>query len=330
MIRHGGLIDMDDLRHYQAKERPVVTGTYRGNTIVSMGPPSSGGVILIEMLNILEGFDVKATGADTAARYHLLAETMRRAFADRSAYMGDTDFVKVPVAGLMDKAYASQLRATIDMTKATPSSQVRAGTPPGAESMQTTHFTVVDADGNAVSNTYTLNDNFGSKVIAERTGVLLNNEMDDFASKVNTPNMFGAVFGEKNTIAPHKRPLSAMTPTFVLHPDGRLWFAIGSPGGPTIINTVLQIVVHVVDDGMNLQQAVDAGRIHHQWEPDTLVYEPHGLSPEVMSQLQAMGYHLEVHAPALGLAEGVMIDPTSAERLGASDDRSAVGAAIGY
>lgn len=326
LVDHRGLITLSDLRRYRAVERPVVRGSYRGYPVVSMGPPSSGGVILIEMLNILEGFDLHAMGRDTPGRWHLLVETMRRAFADRSAYMGDTDFVKVPVEGLMDKAYAARVRATIDLQRATPSSEVKPGVPEGTH---TTHFCVIDADGNAVSNTYTLNDNFGAKVVARGTGVLLNDEMDDFASKPGTPNMFSAVFGEKNSIAPHKRPLSAMTPTFVMHKDGTLWFAIGSPGGPTIINTVLQIIVHVVDDGMNLQDAVDAPRVHHQWEPDLIYYEPDGLSNETMAALQAMGHRFVGRPRPIGLAQGAMIDLGSGQRLGATDAREP-GGAIGY
>ncbi|HEV7842619.1 MAG TPA: gamma-glutamyltransferase, partial [Pyrinomonadaceae bacterium] len=267
MKRHKGLMTMEDLRSYTAKEREPVRGSYRGFEVISMPPPSSGGVVLIEMLNILEGYDLKSMGWGSSREIHVLTEAMRRAFADRAEYMGDPDFVRVPVKGLMDKSYAARLRSTINLGRASSSAEVRAGQPAGYEPGETTHFTVVDSEGNAVANTYTLNESYGSKVVAKGTGILLNNEMDDFAAKPGTPNTYGLIQGERNAVGPRKRPLSAMTPTFVLRKDGSLWFAVGSPGGPRIINAVLQIIVNVIDYDMNIQQAIDAPRIHHQWLP---------------------------------------------------------------
>src|SRR6476469_7849415 len=262
MKRNNGLMTLEDLRGYVAKERTPVRGKYRGYEIISMPPPSSGGAVLIEMLNILEGYDLAKLDASSSDRYHLMAEAMRRAFADRAEYMGDSDFVKVPVAGMIDKEYAARLRSSISTERASTSAEVIAGRPAGYESDETTHFTVVDAEGNAVSNTYTLNNSYGSAAVVKGTGLLLNDEMDDFAAKPGTANMYGLIQGERNAVAPRKRPLSAMTPTIVLRKDGSFWFTVGSPGGPTIINTVLCVVTNVIDFGMNIQQAIDAPRIH--------------------------------------------------------------------
>src|SRR5438552_10089752 len=330
MTRHNGLITMDDMRGYVAKERATLHGTYRGYEIISMPPPSSGGAVLIEMLNILEGYSFKQIDWASAERYHLTAEAMRRAFADRSEYMGDADFVKVPIAGLIDKKYAAQLRNSINPERASNSEQVKAGKPVGYESEETTHFTVVDAEGNAVANTYTLNNSYGSAVVAKGTGLLMNDEMDDFAAKPGTPNMFGLIQGERNAVAPRKRPLSAMTPTFVLRKDGSLWFAVGSPGGPTIINTVLQVITNIIDFDMNIQQAVDSPRIHHQWLPDEVVYEPFGISTDTKRVLEARGHKLVNHPRYMGDAEGIMIEEKTGVRLGASDPRGADSAAVGY
>ena len=329
MKRHNGLMTMDDLRGYVAKERTPLRGSYRGYEIISMPPPSSGGAVLIQMLNILEGFDFQKLEANSSDRYHLMAEAMRRAFADRAEYMGDSDFVKVPVAGLIDKTYAATLRATINPDRASTSAEVRAGRPAGYESEETTHFTVVDAEGNAVSNTYTLNNSYGSAAVAKGTGMLLNDEMDDFAAKPGTPNLYGLIQGERNAVAPRKRPLSAMTPTIVLRKDGSLWFTVGSPGGPTIINTVLCIITDVIDYEMNIQQAIDAPRIHHQWLPDELVGEPFGLSGDTQRALTARGHTL-AKLRYLGDAEGIMIEEKTGMRLGATDPRRSDGQAIGY
>ena len=329
MKRHDGLMTMEDLRGYVAKEREPLKGSYRGYEVLSMPPPSSGGAVLIEMLNILEGYDLKQSDASSSERYHLMTEAMRRAFADRAEYMGDADFVKVPVAGLIDKTYAEKLRATINPERASTSTDVRAGQPTGYESDDTTHFSVVDAAGNAVSNTYTLNNSYGSAAVAKGTGVILNDEMDDFAAKPGTPNLYGLIQGERNAVAAHKRPLSAMTPTFVLRKDGSLWFTVGSPGGPTIINTVLCVIMNVIDYDMNIQQAIDAPRIHHQWLPDELVYEPYGLAGDTQEALIRRGHKL-AKPHYLGDAEGIMIEEKTSVRLGATDPRRSDGLAVGY
>lgn len=338
MKRHNGLMTLGDLKGYVAKEREPVRGKYRGYEVISMPPPSSGGVVLIEMLNILEGYDLRKMGATSADRYHFMAEAMRRAYADRAEYFGDADFVHVPVSGLIDKNYAKKLRATINPDHASTSAEIRFGQPPGAESGSTTHFTIVDAEGNAVANSYTLNDSYGSKVVAKGTGFLLNNEMDDFSAKPGTANLYGLVQGERNAIAPRKRPLSAMTPTFVLRRDGSLWFAIGTPGGATIINTVLQIITNIIDYDMNLQQAVDAPRIHNQWLPDEVAYEPYALSEDTLRILRSRGHTLRIRLDAgwtdgdgyMGDAAGVMIEEKTGMRLGATDPRRSDGLALGY
>ena len=328
--RNNGLITLADMRGYVAKEREPVRGTYRGYEVISMPPPSSGGAVLIQMLNILEGYDLKKVDWASSDRYHLMTESMRRAFADRAEYMGDTDFVKVPIAGLIDKKYAAQLRSTISDERASTSEQVKAGRPVGYESDETTHFTVVDAQGNAVANTYTLNNSYGSAVVAKGTGILMNDEMDDFAAKPGTPNLYGLIQGERNAVAPRKRPLSAMTPTFVLRKDGSLWFTVGSPGGPTIINTAFCVITNVIDYGMNIQQAIDAPRIHHQWLPDELVFEPYGLSGDTQRALTARGHKLIDKPRYLGDCEGIMIEEKTGIRLGATDPRRSDGPAVGY
>ena len=329
MKRNNGLMTMQDLANYVAKEREPLKGTYRGYGIISMPPPSSGGAVLIQMLNILEGYELPKLDWASSERYHLMTEAMRRAFADRAEYMGDMDFVNVPLAGLTDKSYAAQLRNSIDPDRASSSESVRAGRPAGHESEDTTHYTVVDAEGNAVANTYTLNNSYGSAVVAKGTGLLMNDEMDDFAAKPGTPNLYGLIQGERNAVAPRKRPLSAMTPTFVLNKDGSLWFTVGSPGGPTIINTALCVITNVIDYGMNIQQAIDAPRIHHQWLPDELVHEPYGLSGDTQKALVRRGHKLG-RARYLGDAEGIMIEPKTGMRLGSTDPRRSDGLAVGY
>lgn len=329
MQHNRGLITRDDLRGYIVKERMPLRGSYRGYGIISMPPPSSGGAVLLEMLNILEGFDLKKLHPFSSEYYHLLVEAMRRAYADRAEYMGDTDFGSVPIGGLIEKAYAERQRTTINPERASLSSEISAGKPAGYESAQTTHFTIVDAAGNTVSNTYTLNGWFGSGVVVEGTGVLLNNEMDDFTSKPGQPNMFGAIQSERNAIAPRKRPLSSMTPTFVLRPDGSLYFAIGTPGGTTITNTVLQVISNVIDHGMNLQEAIDSPRIHHQWLPDEIRDEPLGLSADTRRALEARGHKFASKPSYMSDAQGIMIEEKTNMRLGASDARQE-GAAVGY
>ena len=329
MQHNGGLITRQDLRDYTPKERVPLSGSYRGYGIISMPPPSSGGAVLIEMLNILEGFDLQKLQPFSSEYYHLLVESMRRGYADRAEYMGDTDFSSIPIERLIEKAYAERQRSTINPERASLSSEIGAGKPTGYESTQTTHFTIVDAAGNAVSNTYTLNTSFGSGVVAKGTGVLLNNEMDDFTSKPGQPNSYGAIQSERNAIAPRKRPLSSMTPTFVLRPDGSLYFAIGARGGTTITNTVLLIISNVIDHGMNLQEAIDSPRIHHQWLPDEIRDEPLGLSADTRRALEAHGHKFATKPSYMGDAQGIMIEDKTSIRLGASDARDD-GAAVGY
>jgi gamma-glutamyltranspeptidase/glutathione hydrolase len=318
---------VEDLKNYKAVEREPLRATYRGHEIITMPPPSSGGVAMIEMLNILERYDLKSMGAGSSQAVHVMVEAMRRAFADRAQFLGDPDFVKVPVTGLTSRKYADKLAATIDPDRASTSQEIKNGDPAPYESEETTHFTVVDKDGNVASNTYTLNLGFGGKITVEGAGFLLNNEMDDFAPKPGSPNAYGLIQGEANAVAARKRPLSSMTPTIVLK-DGKLWFAVGSPGGPTIINTVTQVIINIVDHGMNIQQAIDWPRVHHQWMPDEIAYEPYGLAPDVMNRLKAMGHKFS--SPRyMGDAEGIMIEDKTGVRLGGSDPRSD-GRSVGY
>ncbi len=291
MQAHGGLITLEDLKNYKAIERQPLTGAYRGYTIATAPPPSSGGVGILQMLGVLEGSGYEKSGFGSAATTHFMAETMRRYFADRSEYMGDPDFYHVPVTGLLDRGYIAGLRKSIDPEHATPSAAVRPGKPAGYESGETTHYSIVDAEGNAVAVTYTLNNGFGNAVTAAKLGFLLNDEMDDFAAKPGEPNLFGLVQGEANAIQPRKTPLSSMTPTMVLR-DGKLYLVVGSPGGPTIINTVLEVIVNVIDFGMNVADAVDAPRFHHQWMPDVLRLE-RGFSPDTVALLKARGHEIQ-------------------------------------
>jgi gamma-glutamyltranspeptidase/glutathione hydrolase len=326
MKNAGGSITIEDLHSYKVKERDVLRGTYRGYEIVTSPPPSSGGVAMIEMLNILEGVPLKEAGPQSAKSVHWVTEAMRRAFADRAEFMGDPDFTTLPVKGLVDKKYAEGLRASIDPEKASKSEAIRAGNPAPYESEETTHYTIVDKDGTAVSVTYTLNGGYGSGVTAVGLGFLLNNEMDDFTVKPGTPNGYGVLQSEANTIAPGKTPLSSMTPTIVTK-DGKLLLVLGSPGGPTIINTVMNTVINFLDFGMNVQRAVDAPRFHHQWMPDRLVMEP-GFSPDTIDLLKARGHNIDVRG-TIGDCHAIAIDPKSGELLGAADPRSG-GKAVGY
>lgn len=328
MRAHGGLITVDDLRNYRAKERQPLRGSYRGHEIISMPPPSSGGVVMLEVLNMLEGYDVRKMQYNSAAKYHLLAESMRRAFADRAEYMGDPDFADVPTAALTDKKYAQRRRSTIDLRKASLSKEIGYGKPIAGESMDTTHFTVIDAAGTVVTNTYTINDLYGSRVTATGTGVLLNDEMDDFAARPGRQNMYGLIQGERNSVQPGKRPLSSMTPTIVLRKDGSVWFALGARGGPRIISAVIQSVINVIDHDMDIQQAIDSPRIHHQWFPDELMYEPFGVSPDTLSILSGIGHKFVDKPGNIASATGIMIDEKGI-RLGAIDSRSD-GLAVGY
>jgi len=324
MERHGGLVTLADLKDYAVVERTPLTGTYRGNDIITSPPPSSGGPGILQMLGVLEGSGYEKAGAGSAAELHYLAETMRRYFADRAASMGDPDFVKVPLAALLDPAYIAQLRKSIDPEHATPSSQLHAGKPPGPESSETTHYSIIDADGNAVAVTYTLNFGYGDGVTVPGLGFLLNDEMDDFAAKPGEPNGFGLVQGEANAIQPRKRPLSSMTPTIVTR-GGKLELVLGTPGGPTIINSVLEVLVNVVDFGMNVQDAVDYPRIHHQWLPDQLVME-RGFSPDTIALLKARGHQVRMVG---GMGEVAAIQARDGWLEGAADPRTE-GTAKGY
>jgi gamma-glutamyltranspeptidase / glutathione hydrolase len=339
MAANKGTIALADLAAYRAIERPAVTGKYRGHDIVTMGSPSSGGVALVQMLGMLEPRDVGALGFHSAAQIHLFVEVMRRAFRDRAVYMGDADFAKVPTAQLLDKTYIAGLMKDFDPARATPSDALKPAAAPARESTQTTHYSVVDAAGNAVSITYTLNGLYGNGVTVPGAGFLLNNEMDDFTSKVGVPNDYGLIQGEANAIAPGKRPLSSMTPTVVLQ-GGKPFLITGSPGGPTIINTVLEVITNVIDFDMNVTRAVDAPRFHHQWQPDTIRYEPFFTSADTIALLAAKGHRFgqrriwenvpEDEGRNQGDAESIMIDPRSGMRMGASDTRNADAAAVGY
>jgi len=327
MSKHGGIISLADLKSYQAIERTPLTGKYKGYTVVTAPPSSSGGIALLEMLGILDGTGYEKAGAGSASSIHYLAEAMRLAYADLNEYVGDPAFVKVPISGLLDKTYLAKLRASIDPERATPSDAVRPGRPVGSEQMETTHYSVVDAEGNAVAVTYTLNGGYGNGITVPGLGFLLNNEMDDFASKPGVPNMFGLVQGEANTIAPGKRPLSSMTPTIVLK-DGKFFMALGAPGGSRISTAVLQVILNVVDFGMNVQDAIDAPRFHHQWLPDKLSLE-RGISPDTVAILKSRGYDVD-YAPGVVLAQVAAILGDGGWLQGGSDGRSAAGKAAGY
>ncbi len=328
MKANGGLITLEDMKNYVAKEREPLRGNYRGYEIITMPPPSSGGVLMLQVLNILEAYDLKAMGHNSSAELHLYTEASRRAFADRSEYMADPDFADVPTGALVRKDYAAKLREKLDLKHATPSSELKPGTLIGTEGTETTHFTVVDRDGNVVTNTYTINDLYGSRVTAKGTGVLLNDEMDDFAARPGKANLFGLIQGERNKVQGGKRPLSSMTPTIVLKKDGSVWFALGARGGPRIISAVMQSVINVIDYGMDIQEAIDAPRIHHQWLPDEIAYEQFGLSADTMNVLSGYGHKFVSRPGSIASATGIMID-NDGVRLGAIDSRSD-GAAIGY
>ena len=359
MSRNGGTITLADLAGYRATERTPLRTMYRGYEIVTMPPPSSSGIALMQMFGMIEPFDVAALGQNSAAKYHLFIEAMRRAYRERAEYLGDPDFVKIPVAGLLDHAYILGLMKNFDPKKATPSAGLMPGRPAGmgpaaagktsalpgpmmfAESTETTHFSIVDADGNAVANTFTLNGGFGSAVTIPGTGVLMNNEMDDFTSKPGTPNAFRLIQGEANAIAPGKRPLSSMSPTFVFK-DKKIFLVTGAPGGSTIINAVFQVITNVIDFNLPVSLAVDAPRIHHQWMPDVVNFDPYGLSTDTMAALKAKGHQLE-ERDFFGAQRNssfierypndtmtILIDPTTNLRLGAADSRKPDSKAVGY
>ncbi|MBZ0199049.1 MAG: gamma-glutamyltransferase [Ignavibacteriaceae bacterium] len=327
MEKSGGYITFEDLESYQPKERVPVTGTYKDFKIVSMGPPSSGGIALIEMLNILENFNFKKKDWGSSRYIHTLAEAMKYTYADRTFHLGDEDFYPVPKKFLLSKEYANQIAAKITGV-AVPSSQITHGNPNQLiESKETTHYSVCDKFGNAVSTTTTINSSFGSKVIVDGAGFFLNNEMDDFSAKPNTPNQFGLLGGEANSIQPGKRMLSSMTPTIVLK-DGKPFIVVGSPGGSTIMTVVLQVILNVIDFKMDIKQAIDMPKIHHQWFPDEIDYEPFGLSSDVIANLISMGQNIGTQQ-SLGRVEGIVIDNSKAIFYGASDPRGD-GLAKGY
>ena len=320
----GGIMTADDLKNYRAIERVAVRGSYRGYDIVSMPPPSSGGVHLIEMLNILEGYDLAKLGRGEQA-LHYEIEAMKRAYADRAVFMGDPDAVKIPVAGLISKKYAAALRAGIG-DKATPAAEIRAGKPADFEGHNTTHFSVIDRDGNAVSNTYTLNFSYGLGLIADGTGVLLNNELDDFTAKPGTANAYGLVGFNANLPGPGKRPLSSMTPTIVLK-DGKPFLITGSPGGSRIISAVLQVITNVIDFHMPIGKAVTAPRLHNQWQPDETFVEP-GFAPNVLDALKARGHKIVAARPFTS-ANSIEV-MTDGHVVGAADTRTRGALAAGY
>jgi gamma-glutamyltranspeptidase/glutathione hydrolase len=324
--KNGGLITLADLRDYQAVERKPLEGDYKGYHIITAPPPSSGGVGILQMLGMLDGTGYERTGAGSAASYHFLAEVMRRFYADRSEYLGDPDFVKNPSEALLDPAYIRKRRESIDPILATPSDQISPGLSAGKESSDTTHFSIADEQGNVVAVTYTLNAGYGSGVTVPGAGFLLNDEMDDFAAKPGSPNLFGLVQGEANAIVPGKRPLSSMVPTIVLK-GGKPFLVLGAPGGSRIITAVLQVMLNVIDFGMNLQDAIDFPRIHHQWKPDRLDIE-RGLSPDTIALLKKAGYPIEEAKPVVvARVEGILIDGGWLQ--GGHDDRGA-GKAVGY
>lgn len=332
----GGILAKGDFEQYAARELKPVTCSYRGYEIISSPPPSSGGVIICEILNVLEGYPLSYLGAGSAETVHVMVEAMRHAYVDRNSALGDPDFVDNPVSRLLDKAYAKDIRDKIDPFRAGVSQDLM---PKGfGESKETTHYSIIDKDGNAVAVTYTLNGSFGAGVVADGTGILLNNEMDDFTQKPGVPNLYGLVQGEANAIQPKKTPLSSMSPTVVAK-DGKPFMVIGSPGGSRIITITLEAIVNVIDHGMNIQEAIDAPRIHHQWLPDTVYVEPFGLSPDTERLVAGMGYHLDLSDQSWGQAAGILVGGKSLAEIekgggarynGAIDSRAASGEALGY
>ncbi|PXF30677.1 gamma-glutamyltransferase [Pokkaliibacter plantistimulans] len=343
----GGILSVEDFGNYKAAERTPVRCDYRGYEFISAPPPSSGGTTMCQILNILEGYDIKAMGYGSAESVHYMTEAMRHAYVDRNTLLGDPDFVKMPLDKLLSKEYAASIRKEINADKATPSEQVQPGIGPH-EKPETTHYSIVDKDGNAVSTTYTINGRFGAGVIAPGTGFFLNDEMDDFTTKVGTQNLFGLVQGKTNAIEPGKRPLSSMSPTIVTK-DGKVFLVVGSPGGSRIITITLETVMNIIDHGMGPQEAVDAPRIHHQWLPDQVYFETRGLSPDTLKLLAGMGYKMVEQTP-WGAAELIMVglpadksgsassgnDGAVSGKVregylyGANDARRPAGAAIGY
>lgn len=321
----GGSMSLQDLTNYEAIAREPVKGDYRGYEIVSMPPPSSGGIHIIQILNILEGYPLKDYGQNSAQTIHLMAEAMQLAYADRAEYLGDSDFIDVPASGLTSQPYADKLRTLIDPNKATPASTIKANNPLPYESDQTTHFSVVDKDGNAIANTYTLNFSYGTGLVAEGTGILLNNEMDDFSAKPGVPNGYGLLGGDANAVEANKRPLSSMSPTLVFK-DSKPFIVTGSPGGSRIITTVTQILSNVIDHDMNIAEATHAPRIHDQWLPDEIRIEK-ALNVDTVKKLESMGHTVSPQA-AMGSTQSIMITPDGV--YGSSDPRIVDAAVVGY
>jgi len=302
-----GIITLQDLAEYNSVFRDPVTAEYRGYRIISASPPSGGGIILLQVLGMIEPYDLKQLGFHTTGSVNLIAEAEKRAFADRAEFLGDPDFVTIPVREMLDPAYLRSRMSSFNTGSPTPSSSLSHGSPVPAESEETTHYTVVDSEGNAVAATTTLNNTFGSAIVVDSAGFLLNNQMDDFSVKPGFPNMYGLIGSEANSIYGGKRMLSSMTPVIV-EKEGALFLAGGSPGGSTIPTTVLQVLVNVIDYGMDIRQAVDTGRFHHQWLPDLISYENNSIDPQVIGELEGMGYHLQPRA-AIGRVNAVMILP---------------------
>ncbi|NLY33626.1 MAG: gamma-glutamyltransferase [Alcaligenaceae bacterium] len=325
MGKHDGLITKEDLANYKVVEREPVKGTYRGYEVVSMPPPSSGGIHVIQMLNMFEGHHLNEMGHNSAKTITLMAESMKRAYADRSEYLGDPDFNKVPQKGLTSKDYANSLVSGMSLDKVTPAKEILPGKPQPYESDQTTHYSVVDKNGNAVAVTYTLNLNFGSGIVAGESGILLNNEMDDFSAKPGVPNAFGLIGGDANAVGAGKRPLSSMTPTLVLK-EGKPWLVTGSPGGARIITTVLQTITNSIDFGLNPAEAAAAPRFHHQWLPDELRVEK-GFSPDTLALLKEKGYAIALK-PSMGRTQTIQVRDNVL--YGYSDPRNPDGVTIGY
>jgi len=325
MKRGGGLITHNDLKNYRPQVRRPIQGNYRGYDIYSMSPPSSGGVHIVQILNILEAYPIGYLGHNSAQTIHLMAEAMKYAYADRSQYLGDIDFVEVPLQGLTSKKYAADLRKLISKNRASESKKIAPGKPFDYESNETTHFSVVDRFGNAVSNTYTINFSYGSRIVVEGAGFLLNNEMDDFTGKIGAANAFGLIGGEANKVEPEKRMLSSMSPTIVKK-DGKNFLVTGSPGGSRIITTTLQVIMNVIDHNLNIQAAVNAPRIHHQWLPDELRIEQ-GLSPDTIRLLENLGHTVRKKS-AMGASQSIMIK--DGIMYGGPDPRRSTSSAMGF